>query len=322
MRRQVHPCRSIAQQGAALLIVLLVTAIASVVALGISERLALDLARTETMLLNVRGTELSAGLEALAGRLLEEDNEQEPEYDYSGSLWANPLPGLPVPGGLVTGSLESLDGRFNLNSLLDASGAENTARYQQFQRLLLALDMPVSIADTMLDWLDNDPLPRAQGAEDEHYRQLDPPYLTANQPFSHISELRLVAGVTPEAYQRLLPHVTVLPADSQRARVINVNLASVPVLQSLHDVISRQRAESLYQQGRAQYTSVAVFLDSAVPELQDDALTELEATVGVRSNFFLARADVMLNDRPQRYFALLERRGNQYHVHYRSFATP
>ncbi len=313
-------------RGAALLIVLLITAIASAVALTISERLALDLARTETLVLGVRGNELSSGLEALAGRLLEEDNDREPELDHSGSLWSNPLPGLPVPGGLVTGSMESLDGRFNVNSMLDATGTQvEQESYLQCQRLLQVLDLPLSIADALLDWQDIDPLPSPQGAEDEFYRQLDPPYVAANRPFAHISELRLVAGITPEVYQRLLPHIAVLPPDRQNARRININLASIPVLQSLDTGITRQQAESLHQQGRAQYTDVDTFLNTALPNLEQRSpvYLSLESRLAVRSHFFLARADVLLNDKPQRYFALLERLGSrQYHVHYRSFATP
>lgn len=320
-KRQSKPRQR--SDGAALLIVLLITAIASVVALTISERLALDLARTETLILGVRGNELSSGLEALAGRLLEEDNNQEPDLDHSGSLWSNPLPGLPVPGGLVTGSMQSLDGRFNVNAMLD-NGDLADGNYQQCIRLLQILDLPIDIADALVDWQDLDSLPRQQGAEDEVYRQLEPPHVAANRPFTHITELRLVAGITPEIYQRLLPHMTVLPPNSKNARSININLASIPVLQSLHPDISRQQAESLHQQGRARFDDVSVFLNKAVPNLNVDSAPymELALRVDVRSYFFLARADVLLNNKPQRYFALLERRGNQYHVHYRSFATP
>ncbi len=305
-----------------MLIVLLITAIASVVALGISERLALDLARTETMVQGIRANELSSGLEALAGRLLQVDNDNEPNYDYSGSVWANPLPGLPVPGGLVTGSMQSLDGRFNLNSLLSVSGTPDADTMQQCRRLLAALDLPVTIADALLDWQDGDSIPQPQGAEDEFYRQLDPPYVAANQPFVHISELRLVAGIDRETYQRLLPHVTVLPADSLKARQININLATIPVLQSIDEIINAQRAATLLQQAQAPFTDIRSFLTSAVPELDRRAQDALQLRLKVRSDFFLAQADVLLGDRPQRYFALLERRNSQYHVHYRSFATP
>ncbi len=313
------------QHGAAILIVLLITAIASVVALGISERLALDLARTETMLLGIRGNELSSGLEALAGRLLREDNKDEPDYDHAGSLWARPLPGFPVPGGLVTGSMQSLDGRFNLNSLLERNSPQNspqkdTFAYDQCKRLLKALNLPETIADALLDWQDGDTIERSGGgAEDGYYRQLNPPYAAANQPFIHISELRLVAGITPQIYQRLVPHVTVLPAS---ARSINVNLASIPVLQSLDDSITSQRAAELYQQGQALHMDVDAFLDKALQGLGGQVRADLRNRVTVRSDYFLAQADVLLGDRPQRYYALLERRNDQYHVHYRSFASP
>ncbi len=311
------------QRGAAMLIVLLITAIASVVALSISERLALDLARTETILLGVRGNELSAGLETLAGRLLREDNKHENDYDYSGSPWADPLPGLPVPGGLVTGSMQSLDGHFNVNSLLDNdTGLRDELAYEQCQRLLAALDLPVSIADALVDWQDADSRARPQGAEDEYYRQGNPGYLTANQAFRHITELRLVAGITAEVYQQLTAHMAVFPVSQNKGRQINVNLASIPVLQSIDASIDSQLAAVLHQQGRARFTSLDEFFRQALPNLAPAAHNKLRPLLSVRSDFFLARADVLLNDKPQRYYALLERTGNSYDVHYRSFATP
>jgi len=324
-RPGIHTTKSLSamsmnmQKGAAMLIVLLITALASIVALAISERLALDLARTETLLQSVRGNELSAGLEALAGRLLQESQDQEPGYDHVGSLWGNALPGFPVPGGLVTGRMQSLDGRFNVNTLLTIEGQQDNEALLQCQRLLANLGLPISIADALVDWQDADGLPRSQGAEDAFYRQQSPAYIAANQALAHISELRLIAGINADVYQRLLPHVTVLPVTARR---ININLASVEVLQSLHESIDRSQAETLHQQGRARYQTVSNFVQQqAFPLLSQASQTVLESRIAVASHFFIVRADIMLANKQQRYFTLLERRNNSYDVHYRSFAT-
>lgn len=314
------------QNGAAMLIVLLITALASVVALSITERLALDIARTETLQQGVRGNELSVGLEALASKLLEQAQNSEP-FDHSESLWNNPLPGLPVPGGVVTGSVQSLDGRFNVNTLLTKEGVPDTEVLAQCERLLTALGLPISIADALMDWQDIDSSPRSQGAEDAVYTQRQPPYLAANRAFTHISELRLVAGINADVYQRLLPHMTVLPVnDSSRVdfgRRINVNLASIAVLQSLIPGITRQQAEVLHQQGLARFQATNDFLsDMAFANLNTAQRGLLESRISVSSQFFLARADVVLANKPRRYFALLQRVGNSYDVRYRSFATP
>ncbi len=54
------------------------------------------------------------------------------------------------------------------------------------------------IADSLLDWMDEDSEPREYGAEDEYYSTLDPPYYTKNGIPDSIDELLLVKGITPK----------------------------------------------------------------------------------------------------------------------------
>jgi type II secretory pathway component PulK len=50
------------------------------------------------------------------------------------------------------------------------------------------------LVDSLLDWRDPSPAPRANGAKDEYYGSLDPPYRCKGAPFSTIEELLLVRG--------------------------------------------------------------------------------------------------------------------------------
>ncbi|MDR1484413.1 MAG: general secretion pathway protein GspK [Planctomycetaceae bacterium] len=54
------------------------------------------------------------------------------------------------------------------------------------------------IADSILDWCDEDSEQREYGAEDEYYTSLDPPYYTQNKMPDTIDELLLVKGITPK----------------------------------------------------------------------------------------------------------------------------
>jgi hypothetical protein len=54
------------------------------------------------------------------------------------------------------------------------------------------------IADSILDWLDEDNEPREYGAEDEYYAGLDPPYYTRNGMPDSLDELLLIKGITPK----------------------------------------------------------------------------------------------------------------------------
>lgn len=57
-----------------------------------------------------------------------------------------------------------------------------------------------ALVDPILDWRDADSDPREQGAEDDYYQSLDPPYYCKNGPFETLSELLLVRGITRELF--------------------------------------------------------------------------------------------------------------------------
>jgi type II secretory pathway component PulK len=85
-------------------------------------------------------------------------------------------------------------GKINLNAMmkLDPSG-------QILHDVLMKLpNMTEDIANSILDWLDPDDDPRTNGAENEYYSTLTPPYRTKNGPLDSLEELLLVKGVTPQ----------------------------------------------------------------------------------------------------------------------------
>ncbi len=55
-----------------------------------------------------------------------------------------------------------------------------------------------ALVDAILDWVDADNNPRADGAEEDTYQELDPPRHCRNAPFETIEELLLVNGITPD----------------------------------------------------------------------------------------------------------------------------
>lgn len=56
------------------------------------------------------------------------------------------------------------------------------------------------IADSILDWIDENDLHRLNGAEDDYYRSLPEPYMAKDAPFSTVDELLWVRGITPEIF--------------------------------------------------------------------------------------------------------------------------
>ncbi len=56
------------------------------------------------------------------------------------------------------------------------------------------------IVNSILDWIDPDDQTHVEGAEDDYYQNLRPPYTAKNGPIDDISELLLIKGITPEIY--------------------------------------------------------------------------------------------------------------------------
>ncbi|MEM8910246.1 MAG: type II secretion system protein GspK [Planctomycetota bacterium] len=95
---------------------------------------------------------------------------------------------------LLSGGSSSEDGILGSTDGGTAIDSENIA-----VSLLMTLPgMDESIADAILDWIDEDTEPRPLGCEDEYYNALPAPYAAANGPLSTVEELLLVRGVTPQ----------------------------------------------------------------------------------------------------------------------------
>jgi type II secretory pathway component PulK len=84
--------------------------------------------------------------------------------------------------------------KINLNAMmqLDSSG-------KVLHDMLMNLpNMTEDIANCILDWMDADSDPRTNGAEEQYYAGLSPPYHCKNGPLDSLEELLLVKGVTPQ----------------------------------------------------------------------------------------------------------------------------
>jgi general secretion pathway protein K len=282
------------QRGIALLIALLTVALAAVLIASLLDRGELAMARTRNALRSEQADAYAQVLEAYAAQVLLKDLEDGNNDDSNTDIWANPLPPQQVPGGMIIASMRDLNGCFNLNNLgaVDSDGVW----LKMFQRLLNAVGVDPGIATAVQQWLGG-----GDGADvtDSYYLAQPVPYRSAQRPFAHVSELRLVRGVTSEVYAELAPYVCALPAGTP----INVNTASVPVLQTLGGNISKAQAESLWQNGQAHWNNTF----STEWSRSGITLDPPSGRVGTSSSYFLARGDVSLDGIPFTFYSLIER---------------
>ncbi len=288
-----------AQRGVALVTALLVVALAVTAAVAMATRLHVDVRRTGNLLHGEQAYAYALSAENWAYVILRKDAKDN-KHDAADEDWATALPPISVEGGVVSGRITDLQGRFNVNNLVNAAGEPVEGEIAYFRRLLEILELDPSLSSALQDWIDPDiNATFPNGAEDDAYLLLDPPYRAANRPLVSFSELRLVQGFTAEVIAALEPHVTALPVPT----TLNVNTATPQLLLALDEQMTAQDVEQLVaERERAAFVDVASFLSH-------DALAGLQLAVqpGVASNWFRVLTDVQVGSGQARVVSLLER---------------
>lgn len=231
-------------RGVALITALLISAIATMVAANLAWDNALDVRRTMVGLARDQAVNVALGAESWVISILQQDLQDGPT-DHLGEIWASELPGLPIEGGEVFGAIEDLQGRFNVNNLVNEEGRIEEAPLEQFRRLLNALGIDPRFAGIAADWIDtNVDASFPDGAEDAIYTGMIPPYRTANQTLTSVSELAAIEGMDRQTFRLLEQHIVALPGRTN----INVNTATPAVLQSLDENMTTSDVEGLVQE--------------------------------------------------------------------------
>ena len=118
----------------------------------------------------------------------------------------------------------------------------------------------LTIINSLKDWLDSgddEAITGLSGAESDYYEDLDPPYRCKNDPFDHLSEVRLVKGITPALFDGFgglagigayLTTYGAAETDDEKFSFpgkININTAELPVLTAMLPSDSSDFAELL-----------------------------------------------------------------------------
>ncbi|MGH8322596.1 MAG: type II secretion system minor pseudopilin GspK [Steroidobacteraceae bacterium] len=216
------------QRGIALLVAILLVALGTIIAAAIAYENAMTARRSVATFALDQSILVAEGAEALAAYGLREVWRADKQYTYLGQGWDKPVgPVEVVPEVMLTASLEDLQGRFNLNSLVNPDGTYDKVTFAAFQQLLTNLSIEPKWAGYIVDWIDPDIVPmNPDGAEDSVYLGQTPPYRTPNMYITSPSELLALPGFGHERYTKLAPYVTALPIETK----INICTAAGVVL--------------------------------------------------------------------------------------------
>jgi general secretion pathway protein K len=223
------------QRGVALLVAILLVALGTIIAAAMAYNNAMTARRAAATFGFDQALLVAEGGEALAAYGLMQQAKENSPYIGPGQAWSQPLPPTEVaPGVTLEASMEDLQGRFNINNLVNTDGeTPNPTAIAVFQRLLQRLGMDPKWAYYTVDWIDQDSNPMSpDGAEDSVYMEADPPYRTPNLPITSTSELMALPGFTRADFDRLAPHIVALPIGTK----VNVCSADPYVLDALTGV--------------------------------------------------------------------------------------
>ncbi len=221
------------ERGAALLTVLLLVAVRAALAAAALERLRLSTALAVNSAALDQARAYAIGVESLIALTVDDLIARSPERTTLAGGWNGQSRRIPMPdGGVVVAAVRDGGNCFNLNSVaegrLPGALTPRLVGIRQFEDLMRLLDVPPDqarrIAEAAGDWVDSDTDRAPAGAEDSEYAGAAQ-YRTGNTLFAEPSEVRALAGMTPELYARLKPWLCALPVTELSP--ININTLTV-----------------------------------------------------------------------------------------------
>ncbi len=245
-----------------------------------------------------------------ARAVLKDDAINSKGYDAPSEFWAQPLPSYPVGDGFVSIEITDEAGKIDLNRLADPLNAVRDDTRMMLQRLFVILDLDPNLVEAIKDWVDLDDDSEFNGAEDNYYAGLTPPYTTPHGPMNTISELLLIRGVTPQIYTKIRPYVTTVSVKTPQGNgMININTADLPVLQALDEDISPDFARRIRDGGP--YEKLADFFSVTDTVRVCNIASVCRRQIGVASSYFSVKASAKVNDTEKIATALIWRQGKK-----------
>ena len=259
---------------------------------------------------NFKATVLArASVQAARGVLQQDflkDKLAGQSFDAPTDLWAFPITNYAIGDGLLNAKIEDELGKLNLNDLAIADDATiKGKKVLRFKRLFELLQINPDLVDAIVDWVDENEVQEPSGAESLYYQTLRPPYRAANVPLETLLELRLIKGMTPEIIEKLSKVVTVFPRDG--GKTVNINTADPLVIQALDNRITPGIAAAIVQARPFKKDKTDLDRVSSFEQIGK----EIRPLYDIKSEFFLARMTLRVNEMTRNATVVLQRDPNK-----------
>ncbi|MCK8555708.1 type II secretion system minor pseudopilin GspK [Yersinia ruckeri] len=261
------------QRGMALLVVLMITAMMTMIAVNMNDYGLRAFNRASSAQFHQQSKWLLLSMESLVQR--QQLLPLPTDSVHLGQAWARTPQHLTLDGNQVNFSIRDRQACFNLNGIAQSRGVGGTTEtkpeaespievdtdakkppmpeqgkennkeektsiaysQQVFQHLLRTQGLDAARAQqvtfALADWIDNDDISRSGGSEAAQYLEQRPILVPANRPLLDISEFRVLPGVDQALYLRLKPLICTLPNQNLRININTLSQAQAPLLSAL-----------------------------------------------------------------------------------------
>lgn len=273
------PCAA-SQRGSATLTAMIVMVLATIILSSLIWQQHLSIRQLEYQRDRRQAEWLHIAAADFARFVLAEDSRAT-STDHLGEPWSIPLAdtkiadflrGVDIPQEIrhvsLIGQVSDAQGRFNLNSLVDATGNANAQAQAVFQRLL-----------------------ENEGGERSLAQQVTNRLTQSKFLFRDASELSGFNGFSAGLIQRLKPSLVALPVNT----LINVNTADAKVLRALFQGMTTGQATAFIS-GRVETPlKSAAEARNLLTRIGVNQASEI-SLIDVKSSFFIARSEVRFGE--------------------------
>jgi|HubBroStandDraft_6_1064221.scaffolds.fasta_scaffold41476_2 general secretion pathway protein K len=152
---------------------------------------------------------------------------------------------------------------------IDLDQTDGSTLVKLFQSVGVDPMVAEALVDKVLDWRDDSPFKRVDGAKADEYRAAGYDYLPRNGPFQSVDELTLVMGMTRDLYRRVEPALTVYSG----RQFVEPQFATPEVLAALPSLADAHAAAASQSGASATAAAMSGIADNLISVLIGRAFT-------------------------------------------------
>jgi len=203
-------------------------------------------------------------------------------------FWWNPQ--ALFPGEITLGESQLRIAVRDVGTALNLNEASEEMIRQFFANgLELDVALASEITQAILDWRDEDEIPRVNGGEIDAYLKAGLPAVPANRGFSTVDELGYVLGMTPEILERARPHLTLVGTGD-----ININSAPYEVLVAAPGMSPEAAEAVLRMRESGQYPRRRQDIERVVSRGAERLLDRNDRDFNNRTDFLTTELEILI----------------------------